>query len=93
MLVNSPKEPLLLHIARDVHIGCILGQAMQRLGDFVEQIPSIESDLEQIPCVLMSSRLTGEMSTLHNFMLKLYKDLHATARTLLNNYLPEIIMP
>ena len=52
--MNTPKEPLLLHIARDVHIGCILGQAMQRLGE--DHIPLSESHLVQIPCVLVSSR-------------------------------------
>ena len=62
--MNTPKEPLLLHIARDVHIGCILGQTMQRLGDFEEQRSSNEFHLVRIPCVLMSSRLTGEMTTL-----------------------------
>ena len=85
--INTPKDPVLRYIARDVHIGKHLARNMQELGDFSAKKRSNELDLVKLPCVLMSSRLTGEMTTLHNFMSKLYKDLHATARTLLNNNL------
>ena len=82
--INSPSDPVLLHVARDVHIGLRLARKMQKLGgfvtkkmqklgDFATKKRSNDMELIKIPCVLMTTRLSGgEQILLRDYMLRLY---------------------
>ena len=49
---NSPSDPVLLHVACDVHIGLRLARKMQKLGGFAMKKRSNDVELIKIPCVL-----------------------------------------
>ena len=76
---NSPRDPILLHVARDVHIGRRLAR---KIGPPVA-VKMRSNGLMKIHCVLMTTRLSGgERILLRDYMLRVYDDLFLTARAL-----------
>ena len=75
---NNRNDPVLLHVARDVHIGRRLVRSMQQLDGLAVKKRSNELHLMKIPCVLMTTKLSGEKILLRDFMLRLYNDLLVT---------------